>query len=394
MPNGNYNIYQADNGGLGTAADSSNVIPSGQGFFVQAMGPAPSITFNESAKTTTQAVPGVRGNLFLGTPPKAAVSQYLHLLLAQNAVREDGILIDFNDSAKPQYVRGEDAPYKSGTGPASISSLSADNVALAINTLPLPKLTPLVIPLNVSANADGTYQLYMVAIKSVPELYTVWLKDAYTKDSVDLRKKPVYTFNITRSIGASYGLGRFSLIIRQNSALEVHLLSFTAIKATDGVQVTWQTQHEQNYTYFTVERSNDDGKTYTVVGSRVSNGSGTYSILDNAPPIGADKYRLKIEDLNGTITYSKIVTIIFSGGVTAYPNPAHGLITIAINQLSHDISFLFKISNNVGHVVKSGSSNQASWQTDVSGLVPGIYFIQILDKKTDSEVGKITIVKL
>lgn len=401
MPNGNYNIYQANSGGVSSGGiANSNVVPSGQGFFVVATGSNPSITFNESAKLTTQAA---GANLFLGTPPPAAVSQYLHLFLAQNSINEDGILINFKSTAKPEYVPGEDAPYKTGTGPASISSVSADNVSLAVNTLPLPKASLLVIPLNVSANTDGTYQLNLATIKSVPELYSIWLIDAYAKDSVDLRKSPIYTFNITRSIAASYGLGRFSLVIGQDPAMQVHLLSFAGAKATGGVQVTWTTQHEGNYTYFTVERSSDNGKTYVVVGSRAASGEGSYGLLDSAPPTGADMYRLKIEDLNGTISYSNIITITFgnvaapsiiSSSVSAYPSPAHGLITVTVDPSTHDPSYIFNILNNLGVIVKTGSSTQASWQTDLSALLPGTYFIVVTNKKDNSVVGKTTVVKL
>ena len=78
----------------------------------------------------------------------------------------------------------------------------------------------------------------------------------------------------------------------------------------------------------------------------------------------------------------------------AYPNPTHGSLNLAISQATHDPSYLFEIFNNLGSVVKSGTSNQASWQTDVSELLPGTYLILILNKKTNGVVGRKTIVKL
>ena len=72
--------------------------------------------------------------------------------------------------------------------------------------------------------------------------------DAYTKDSTDLRHTPSYSFSILKSDSASYGSKRFSLVIRQNPALGVQLLSFNATKASNGVSVVWKTLHEQNFT--------------------------------------------------------------------------------------------------------------------------------------------------
>src|ERR1019366_780168 len=110
-----------------------------------------------------------------------------------------------------------------------------------------------VIPLNVGANVNGSYQLTMAALNSIPAIYQVWLMDAYKKDSLDFRNNSVYSFDITRSIAASYGAGRFSIVIRQNPVLGVRLLSFNATKATKGVQTVWTTENEQNYTNFTLE---------------------------------------------------------------------------------------------------------------------------------------------
>jgi len=414
MPNGNYNIYQANPNGNHQSTGgiaNSNVIPSGQGFFVQATGANPSLTFNESAKIKSEAFPGVGGNLFLGPPPQAAVSQYLHLLLTQDSVKEDGTLISFKSNAVAQYVPGEDAPYKAGSGPASLNSISADNVALAINTMPLPKQVPVIIPLNVNANKDGTYQLNMSTIKEIPAIYEVWLMDAYTKDSLDFRQTPTYSFDIVRSIAASHGAGRFSIVIRQNPALGIHLLSFTATKASDGAETVWKTENEQNYTNFTIERSNDGGATFNVVGGYASSGLSTYSLLDKDPIKGANQYRLKIEDLNGAITYSNVVTLMYgdsannvaANNISVYPNPVVGPInlTIAPNIVSasgavklSNPPYSITITNSSGSVVKTVTSLQTQWQDNVSDMLPGTYVIQVVNANNKTVVGKTKFIKL
>ncbi|MDB5016384.1 MAG: Cadherin-like beta sandwich domain protein [Mucilaginibacter sp.] len=418
MPNGNYNVYQAGQGGtsVGNIANS-NVIPSGQGFFVQATGPNPTLTFNESAKTTAQAV---GPNLFMGTPPQAAVNQYLHLMFQKDSVNAGGILISFKSNANAAYVRGEDAPYKVGYGSASLSSMSSDRIPLAINTMPLPKTTAQVIPLNVSASVTGIYQINLTAIKSIPDLYDVWLMDTYKKDSLDIKHNPTYSFNINKSDASSYGSKRFTLVIRQNPALGVHLLNFAATKATVGAQIVWKTENEENYTNFTVERSTDGGVTYDVLDGLVSSAQGTYSFVDTAPLNNkANLYVLKLVDLNGTVTYSHVVTLMYgnltntiAGNIKVYPNPSNGVInlsvtsanslttfhpgttSIPVTQNTSSISYAIKIIDITGSVIKTATSTSANWQADVTSLTPGTYIIQVLNNSDKSLVGKSTFIKL
>ncbi|MDB4904374.1 MAG: Cadherin-like beta sandwich domain protein [Mucilaginibacter sp.] len=393
--------YVSYGNGLGSG---SNVIPSGQGFFVQATGALPQLVFNETAKIPLSQATQANGNFYLGKPVQAAVMQYLNLKLIKDDVNKDGTLICFKSGAKQTFDANEDAAYKPGNGVLSLSTISSDNFALAINTLPLPDQTLLIIPLKVSGYTDGTYKLYLAAIKSIPDLYDIWLMDTYKKDSVDIKHNPVYSFNITNSVPATYGSGRFSLVIRQNPAKGVHLLSFTASKISGGSQITWKTENEQNYTYFTVERSTNGGTTFDVLGSVTSSALGTYSFLDKAPVKGSNKYHLKIEDLNGTITYSQVVSLDYLtpgnsniSNIIIYPNPVSNTINLSITQnsnLSPKLSYSIKVSNITGTVVKNGNTKTAAWQENASNLTPGTYVLQVINNNDNSLVGKATFIKL
>jgi hypothetical protein len=296
-------------------------------------------------------------------------------------------------------------------------------VALAINKLPLPKLNKTVIPLNVTASAYGTYKLNMTELKGIPQLYEVWLMDNYNKDSLDMRHNTTYAFDMTTDTN-SYGSNRFQLVIRQNPALAVHLLNFTATKASDGAQTVWVTENEGNYTNFTVERSTDGGATFTVLGDYASSALGTYSYLDKTPAAAVDMYRLKIEDLNGAISYSNIVRLIYGNSdstvpsnISVYPNPASSVLNLAINQNSNNQSpglsalqklrltpglnpsagtpsYGIKIISTTGSVIKSANSSQPTWQDNISSLVPGTYIIQVVNNNDQSVIGKGTFVKL
>src|SRR6202012_4631153 len=113
------------------------------------------------------------------------------------------------------------------------------------------------------------------------------------------------------SDSASFGSNRFSIDFRQNPALMVHLLSFSAKKSLNGDQVLWSTENEANYTSFTVQKSTNNGKTFDAIDSFTSNSLSTYSFLDKYPVAGANQYRLMMVDLSGNITYSNVVTIMY-----------------------------------------------------------------------------------
>jgi len=291
-----------------------------------------------------------------------------------------------------------------GSGAAEgLSSLSNDNVSLAINVLPLPKQNGQVIKLKVSFAKSGQYSLRRTALEAIPIIYDIWLIDKYKKDSLDIRANSIYTFDVNLSDTNSYGGNRFILVIRQIPALNVHLLNFTASKTADGTQVEWKTENEQNYTNFTVERSSGDARIFAVVGGVVSNGAGSYYILDSKPLTGANNYRLKMEDLNGTITYSNVIRVFYAGpgnrtdifnSLSVYPNPTAGPVNLTVNQPGVKSPLVIRIMNNMGALIKESASLQTSWQTDLSSLRPGVYLIQVLTKSGNSLVGKTTVVKL
>jgi hypothetical protein len=142
------------------------------------------------------------------------VKGYLRVQMAEDQFNTDDILIDFNPTAKPYYVKNEDAPYLQGFGQVSLASLSSDNVALAINTLPLTAKGA-TIGLKVDAKTDGIYKLNLTAVSAVPETFDIWLMDKYQKDSLDFRHNLTYAFNLYKADTSSYGSHRFSLVLRQ-----------------------------------------------------------------------------------------------------------------------------------------------------------------------------------
>ncbi len=401
----NYGAYVAGTGGIGSN-NATNIISSGQGFFVVATASSAKLTFQESAKVNTQATGPL---LLMGMPAdNTANAQYLRLQLAKDSVNTDDILVRLNSQAKTVYDETVDAPSKLGYGVVSLSSLSNDKIALAISVRPLPKTSD-TIGLVVNANTDGVYSLNMKTVTGIPQLFDIWLMDNYKKDSLDMRHNANYSFNILKKDTTTFGSKRFTLVIRQNPGYAYRLLDFTATKlipANAGarqVQAVWKTENEQNYTNFTVERSTDEGKTFNVIGGLQGSGQGTYSLVDKSPVVGQNLYRLKQQDINSTITYSNVVLVSYSNtgsnlitsNISIYPNPATNIINLTIIAKSQEPTFYnVMISNSSGIIVKLATLSQPSWQTGISNLLPGTYLVQVVNNKDKSLVGQLKFVKL
>ncbi|MDB5090251.1 MAG: hypothetical protein JWR09_4245 [Mucilaginibacter sp.] len=426
--NKQYATYNLLNPLLGTNG-ATNVVASGQAFFIQAdpVASSASFTFTEAAKISAaqQSVGG--GNLMMGTPQGPyAVRQLLRLKLSLDSFNYDDIAIGFNSNSSAKYNNMEDSKYLAGmSAPEGLASFSTDSVPvpLSINFLSLPKKTQQVIRLKVDATNSGPFTLKRMQLDSLPKIYELWLMDRYKKDSLDLRNNTNYAFEVNKSDTGSFGNNRFQIVVRQNKALGVHLLDFTAIKAANSVPITWKTENEENYTNFTVERSTDNGLTFDVLGGFASNSQHIYTFLDANPVKTVDLYRLKLEDLDGVISYSKVITIVYDASklpvagikVNVYPNPSSDMINLAINQVNstpvtlsgiqslnltsslasaQKPSYAIKIISITGSIIKTAVSSATTWQDNVSYLLPGTYFIQVVNNNDNSLVGKSSFVKL
>ena len=191
------------------------------------------------------------------------------------------MLVGFNSGSNKNYNHIEDDLYfPAQNPPQSLSITSADNVNVVSKWLSLPaKNQTDTINLTVSAATSGMYTITKEELRSVPQLYDVWLLDLHKKDSLDMRHNSTYAFDLDLNDTTTYGNNRFKIIIRQNPALALRLLNFAAAKATNGAQITWKTENEQNYTNFTVERSTDNGITFDALGGFLSSAVGNIQLF-------------------------------------------------------------------------------------------------------------------
>jgi trimeric autotransporter adhesin len=404
------NTYGTYNAQTGISTNGgTNIIGSGQGFFVKANGSgSATLQFTENAKSSAQHT-GATALAVTHSASTSAYGQDLRLSLSKDTTSKNEILIGFNSGSTKKYNQKEDDQYFPGQHALqSIWITSADSFKVVSKWLMLPKASQQdTANIAIGALVSGQYTLTRTELKAVPALYDLWLMDNYKKDSVDIKNNNSYVFTINLNDTSSFGKNRFKVIIREDEALVIHLLDFTAVKAAGGAQIAWKTENEQNYTTFTVERSTDNGITFTALNSFLSDGQGNYGFLDKSPVNGVDLYRLKVLAVDSTVSYSNIVRLIYGSNtnipnVMIYPNPTSGMVNIAVVQNNaaslttpstgsklYDI----KIINIIGVVVLSETLSQAVWLGNVSNFPPGTYIVRVLNDNNKSVVGEAPFIK-
>jgi hypothetical protein len=406
-----YSTYMAGSAGVGTSVNGTNnnsdIIPSGQGFYVRTNATGATLTFMESHKVVTQKA---ASTTLLATGPATQPLKYLRVQVKQDSVNREDALVFFKPDASSGYFRQEDAEYLRGNNTVGIATLTSDNLKLAINSLSFPSAKALVIPLNVIISTSGSYEINLTDAVNIPSSYNIWLKDNFKRDSIDIKSNTTYNFNVLITDTATFGSKRFSLVCRQDPNFVYKLLAFTATKAFATVELAWKTQNAAgNYTGYNIERSIDGGATYQIIGNLPVNASqNDYSFTDRSPKLkGESIYRLKQEGENSATGYSNLVTINYSGllneitkdRVNVYPNPAKNNIGLLIydtkNAQNTPTDYTITISNGAGRVLKTVITAQPySWQGDVSTYTPGVYFVKVVNNNTKTTVGNNKFIKL
>jgi hypothetical protein len=178
-----------------------------------------------------------------------------------------------------------------------------------------------------------------------------------------------------------------------NVPLPVSLLSFTGTRVNATSQLNWSTVTEINNSHFVVERSKD-GRVFSKlsdnIASKAVNGNSNerldYGYTDATPYQGHNYYRLQQHDIDGHMSYSKVVDVYFGNEtiVTLYPNPVNTNLNVDINTPKATVAKL-KITDATGRTVKVVDMQlQAGSNTtlvDMQGLADGMYMIHITNDK-------------
>jgi hypothetical protein len=305
-------------GSYGASGSTNNFIESGQAFFVQGDVAGGTLTFKEAAKTSGSTMvsfaeglpsPQIRVNLSgistTGTP---------YML--------DGLIVNFDDSYSNDV---DDLDAVKSINASENLAVKTSNTLLVVERRHSITANDTIF-LNLSGVKAQKYRFEINAAQMVQPGLTAFLEDSYLNTSmpIDLSGNTVIDFTVINNPG-SYAVNRFRIVFTPPSTLP---LTFTSIKAypkNNNNEVEWSTSNESNLVKYDVEKSNDATHYSTVNTVAANNGAvNNYNYIDVKPSAGNNYYRVKSTDVNGKISYSKVVKV-FTGdaapAISIYPNP-------------------------------------------------------------------------
>ncbi|MGB0524737.1 MAG: T9SS type A sorting domain-containing protein [Flammeovirgaceae bacterium] len=198
--------------------------------------------------------------------------------------------------------------------------------------------------------------------------------------------------SVTSDIISSFSPFTLATTIEDN-VLPVELLRFDAERLPNNeVRVFWETIQEIEHDFFVVEHSKD-GESFEEIGVIQGQGNSqvlqAYEFIDTEPYHGINYYRLKDVAFDGTVGFSKIISVFIEGDhgldIALFPNPSYGAATLEIwsdVQGQHELT-IFDMAGKV--ILKQAiNSNSQLWEGSIqlSTLPKGTYLIRVSNQQT------------
>ena len=163
--------------------------------------------------------------------------------------------------------------------------------------------------------------------------------------------------------------------------LPVNIIDFTAQNNNETVLLKWYATNEANFKKYEIERS-IDGTGFYKIGEVAGSNLANYSFTDkNLPNANTVFYRLKMIDIDGQFSNSKIVSVRIANNFSnaqVYPNPTKDRLVVKLQQALTETSRLI-IADLSGRIVlqQQVAGAQSNIALTVSHLPAGRYFIKI-----------------
>lgn len=159
-----------------------------------------------------------------------------------------------------------------------------------------------------------------------------------------------------------------------DNPLPVRFIAISAIAKSTTNIISWTTASESNLSHFEVERTNNDLKTFKAIGKVKATNTKSAKQYDFTDLTGGNAtYRIKAVNLDGTVEYSTIISVISKTdrqGSIAYPNPVGEY--VQVDGINANELHAAKLYNNLG---KEISFTVSALGINTGTLIPGIYYL-------------------
>jgi hypothetical protein len=180
------------------------------------------------------------------------------------------------------------------------------------------------------------------------------------------------------------------LTITYSGPVPVTLSAFTVREINKGIELTWQTQQEQNNAWFDIQHSTD-GQRFSNIGRVTGAGNSTivknYGFIHTGIEPGNHFYRLAQSDFDGKINYSHVVQLgakTKNYSINISPNPVANSIQLTGSAWQKGNEYIIFTQN--GAIALQGKMQTGSINT--AGLVPGYYTLQLQQQNGTMLTGR------
>ena len=200
----------------------------------------------------------------------------------------------------------------------------------------------------------------------------------------------------TNNPNDDYHTLRIDVVAPSGSVLPVTLTNFEAFADKCNAKIKWSTSNETNLKKYEVEVSKN-GLSFEKAGTlnpSVAN-TGIYEFNTNQGT-GKAYYRLKIIDKDGSVTYSKIVTVNANCTdkiVKLFPNPVKLDQLLNVNLTGYDASVKADLYSATGQLVKSYILRNGANNLSVENLAQGFYTLRVMENGAVAESFKLNVLK-
>jgi hypothetical protein len=140
---------------------------------------------------------------------------------------------------------------------------------------------------------------------------TTWTRIGSTEINFALVSQLRYRPADNKILAATHGNGMFLITLPDPYVLAIKLQSFNAVKQGDNAAISWKVGFSSSAKKFEVLKSTDGRNFKTLSTADAAINATDYNALDNALIAGANYYKLKITDEDGSVSYSNTAVIYF-----------------------------------------------------------------------------------